>query len=521
MMGLVAKKHQAFNPYSFQTIAREHRPTLNLSFYEQGPVSMVCSQGQSQPGLWRIGFYDECYLQARMIQKPFRLEIENDKWGTRPCFYFEDSEKFIFSSDFYALTRFMTTSASMDEQAVVQYLKTGVLWGGRTFFQELQMLPIQHRLVFDRQETVLEKKSYKNSVIPKMTTQEKLKGLIDCFEKSVNDWVQFYGVKTAHLSGGADTRFILAALSDEIRSEMTFLTDSALDLKHEDDRDVVIARQLAKKFSLKHRVRDYSTAYKVKSFKIQALPGKPTISGYHGGEILGLEVLNALDFYFEAADIDLDDSVKALLSPKIRPLDKDNDRSYKHGLEILFQSFFTDIYDGGIFNDWTRPHQFIQRKLGPFWNSKLIDFILALEEEFPQSYDLYASLYQEFYPEFTKIPFHSVLTHLRTDFKSMDSGVDQKDVFKDIDEGLSVVELKKQNARVGVFSPTEFERLLLEGRNSVLLKRCLKLNSWMDELELVAKKDNWPKRFWAKIESAFEALSSRSFSTERQGGHRE
>jgi hypothetical protein len=502
IMGLVAKRHQAFNPYSFQTIAREHKPTLSLSFTEQGPLSMVCSSRMVSPGGWRIGPNKECFIEASFTPKPFCLKILNDKWGTRPCFYLEDKEKFIFSSDFFALVKFLGDSVAIDEDAVAKYLSSGVLWGGQTFFDHIKMLPSQHQIIFDRREVVLEKLQSHSSDIERMTVQEKVQGLINCFEQSVNDWVKAYSVQEANLSGGADTRLILAALTLEQRSEITFVTDASPHLKNEDDQDVVIAKKLAEKFNLKHEIRNHNTFYKEKSFSIQDLPDNPKLSGNHGGEVLGLEIRHALEFYYESFHSDCSVETEKLLKNVDRLLTLDEDRSYQHGLNVLFQSFFTDIYNGGFLNDWSQPHQFIQRKLGPFRNSRLIDFVLELKDEFPHSYDLYAHLFLTYYPEFKEIPFNSVITHSRDDFMGLNSGADQKTTFIENKNVLSEVEVEKQNARVGVFCPEEFHRILHEKQDSILLQRCLKLNRWMDDLEVTAKRENLLQRLWAKIESA-------------------
>lgn len=498
-MGLVAKRHQAFNPYSFQTIAREHKPTLGLGFTEEGPLSMVCSQTQVEPGIWRIGPNRECFLEARFTFDPFCLTISNDKWGTYPCFYLEDREKIIFSSDFYALAKFLGHSAFVDEQAVAKYLAQGVLSGGQTFFSQIRMLPLGYRAILKRSEVRLEKKTPQSYNLQNMTTHEKVNGLVNCFQNSVNDWVESYGVQHVNLSGGADTRLILAALGPEARERMTFITDASPHLNFEEDQDVVIAKKLAEKFNLRHEVRLHQELDKKSHFTRQDLPEKVMLGGNHGGEILGLEMTQALDFYYESALSELENSLSDLFIKLGGPLALNQERSFENSVDILFHSFFTDIYEGGFLNDWSTPHQFIQRKLSPFWNSKMIDYVLALEAEFPHSYELYAHIYTNYFPDFKEIPFHSVLTHSREGFKALELGVDQKTTFKNKLNQRSQVEIEKLNARIGVFSPQGFQEILEREENSILLQRCLKFNRWMDDLGVSAKKKNWAQKLWAKL----------------------
>ena len=73
-----------------------------------------------------------------------RLTLAVDRFGKKPLYYAQDTEKVIFASEIKALLRFPGISRSLDYQALDQYLANGFVCAPHTIFSSIhRLLPAQ------------------------------------------------------------------------------------------------------------------------------------------------------------------------------------------------------------------------------------------------------------------------------------------------------------------------------------------------------------------------------------------
>ena len=70
-----------------------------------------------------------------------RLTIINDRYGLNPLHYLVSNGKLLFASEVKAILQDCSLVKKLDTEAVVQSVALGSIYGNRTFFQGIQVLP--------------------------------------------------------------------------------------------------------------------------------------------------------------------------------------------------------------------------------------------------------------------------------------------------------------------------------------------------------------------------------------------
>ncbi len=392
------------------------------------------------------------------------IQIRNDFFGMRSLFYCESQVAYYFCSEIEPLLVALMAEGhelSLHQGCVEHYLNYGVSSSGETFIQGVKLLRPGHLLSISSTHIKNEKQQKaKNLELASISQNEILEKVNQRLSDSIQDWIEKYQIKAANLSGGADTRLILAHLTQEQRESFQFITDKSPTLEEDNDKDVLIAKRLAEKFHLQHEIRSHeikeidqdAVFYRTEPVTI------PKLSGNHGGEILGADVFGAMAF--------------------LKPQWKDSfNENYNFLVSQMFHPFFSDIYNGGVYNHWTMPFRFHARKCAPFWDQGILFLLSLLKEDQLSHYSFYAQVYRKYFSSFTKDSFFSPLAIHHSDFELMEKGENQKtsipkksplDLLKDERE------LLKKN---GLY---QYEELLSLGKDHPRLMRCLKVNRFFD-----------------------------------------
>lgn len=358
------------------------------------------------------------------------LVLANDSFGLYPLFVYSDNEYVIFSTEYHPLMRCGAVDGGLNYDAIAEYFAFGAVLGGKTFFKNVYNL--SPGTVLRAKNTKMREKRYDDLSI-KTIKNEPIGYFAGKLAKSIHNAIQarVSGKKDLvfALSGGADTRLVLSNLTKSQRQSSKFMTLNHRAIKEDEENDVIIAKKIARRLGLDHRVlpRDrrkigysffdmYGMSHNISGKKISAL---------YGGEFLGGDCFNHMPVRLDSSREDVDKKLKKIFTKEFLsrisdPYDSLQDELRKIGAEnkeLLFnihtftRSFFTVIY---LYGGFTTPYNFALRANSPFWDKNFLKELLTVPNEYLYDYRLYNLIYRNHYQELIDIPTNSPLA-LRQD----------------------------------------------------------------------------------------------------------
>lgn len=415
------------------------------------------------------------YAKATFDLENGKVTLETDYYGLRPLYYLNHKNSFVFSSEIEPMIELIKAQLTLNKKAINHFVIYGITPDHETFFNEIHLLAPNSKLEFQKGRITIKEK---NKPFQGLNTP-KLEDIRQTLEQSLNLWIEHYNIKHANLSGGADTRLLLALLSDERKRSFQFYVDASPFLDESQDKDVIAARLVADHLGLNLTTQPCSivNVNKNNHFKRSAPSSRPKLSGNHGGEILGADVFSALSFIFNSNQ-EVDPKLfKEEFNPPKLVIPSSFKEKYEWSVQKLFTPFFTDIYGGGSFNHWTTPHRFHLRKVAPFWSNKLIYQLSLLKEHQVTQYNLYKEIYLKYFQDLAKIPFVSPLASHHAEFKQLEVGTNQKQTLRtdtpwDVYNKV-LLDIEKQS----LFYPETLKELI-EARPEIA-NRCFKVTLWL------------------------------------------
>lgn len=153
---------------------------------------------------------DGSFNAAIFDRKCREATIFNDRFGHRQLYYYEDSEIFLFSTEYKAFLAYDTFSKKLDYNGISDYFNFGYLLGDKTFFSDVKILRGGNEILFKNGKISL--KQYWECHFPEESGQpiQELIEEVDSIYPSIIR-KQTAGAKDViiPLSGGLDSRFIL------------------------------------------------------------------------------------------------------------------------------------------------------------------------------------------------------------------------------------------------------------------------------------------------------------------------
>ena len=191
-----------------------------------------------------------------------RLSIISDKFGIYPIYTFGDTKlnTFQFSSNFKNLEDNISDKLKIDTVSVAEFLKKGFIYHPNTYYNEIKTLDngIYCILDFDR-KTITKKKYYKIKAKPindfNYLVDKLSKALLKSIERRT---LKFFGKKAVFLSGGTDSRMILANTVDK--------NIDAVTLYNEDNYEIDTTKNIAKLLKVNHKLIKRDIDYYFNSF---------------------------------------------------------------------------------------------------------------------------------------------------------------------------------------------------------------------------------------------------------------
>ena len=360
------------------------------------------------------------------------LVIANDTFGFHPLFIYDSKEAFIFCSEYQPLLKYSNFRSDLNYDAIAEYFIMGFTLNDKTFFKHIESLA---------PATVLESKankltSYKYDTLDIEIQRGKpitffAERIEKAFKAAVN--IRKEEINTCTLSGGLDTRFILACLSSEDRKRKQFITYQSPHFKEDEDKDVICAKILAEKFKLKHNIvkRQDEVDFSEKFFDdMRYTAMQYSLKGIFGGELLGGDYLKLfprvnytykrLDYinkllarYFTKSFIKKIDGLTDLCF--YRQLNKDKamfkNKRLLFSIDVLSRSFFTSVYKGA-FSGWLCPYSFFLNYYRyPFIDKEFLKILLSVPPEYLQNYTLYIELMKIYHHDLMSFPCSSGALH--------------------------------------------------------------------------------------------------------------
>ena len=155
-----------------------------------------------------------------------KLLIVNDRYGLRPVYYAESKNGFLFASEAKAIREHVPNKA-INNKAIIEFCAFGEVLGDKTLFGDIKVLPPGSILTYACEERKLSIDTYwKAKYVPdyNQTEEEFVAQLVHSFTKAVNmrmDEGHHYGIS---LSGGLDSRAIVAAIAEDKWPRTTLFT---------------------------------------------------------------------------------------------------------------------------------------------------------------------------------------------------------------------------------------------------------------------------------------------------------
>lgn len=203
-----------------------------LHIYGQyGPEAFVRLNGS-----FLLALYDRTMQELLLI---------NDRFSSRPLFYYCDGEQLIFGTQLRPLLKFPGLPRRLDLQAVFEFFTFQRVLGDRTYYRDVKALPPASILRFSDRRISLSRywqMRYRNEPYPEEYYVETLANVLRRAMARQTRGDHRLGIL---LSGGLDSRAVLAA-AEEGKISVAFTFGDFV------NREVQIARKLANTKGCKH-----------------------------------------------------------------------------------------------------------------------------------------------------------------------------------------------------------------------------------------------------------------------------
>jgi len=182
--------------------------------------------------------------------KQAEVTIVNDRYGLRPLYYNMSDGKLLFASEVKAILEVPAFDKKLNEDTIAEFFAFGEILGNKTFFEGIETLPPASVLTYDGKRISI-KQYWDPDYEPdySLSQDEIAEQLVQAFRKAVDIRMRDnlrYGVS---LSGGLDSRVVLAAIDKSQRHRVTTFTFGVSGCD-----EIKIAKMVAREAGVSHRV---------------------------------------------------------------------------------------------------------------------------------------------------------------------------------------------------------------------------------------------------------------------------
>lgn len=160
-----------------------------------------------------------------------KLLIANDRFGLRPLYYAQADDKLLFASEVKAILKDETFKREINDDAVAEFFTFGQLLGSKTFFKGIDvLLPASIFTWTDGKISIRQYWDFEYAETAQNYSEEYyVEELIKLFKKAVERRLKGRHRLGLFLSGGADSRAVLAAIDRKYPVTAINFTFSGMD----------------------------------------------------------------------------------------------------------------------------------------------------------------------------------------------------------------------------------------------------------------------------------------------------
>lgn len=153
------------------------------------------------------------------------LIIVNDRYGLRPIYYTMNNSRLLFASEMKAILQDIAFKKELNDEAVADFFAFGEIYGNKTFFKRIEVLPPASIFTYKDQAFSIESYWDFNYEPDYNISEDALaEHLVEAFRKAVTIRMKDdlrYGVE---LSGGLDSRSVVGAIDKDRRKDIVTFT---------------------------------------------------------------------------------------------------------------------------------------------------------------------------------------------------------------------------------------------------------------------------------------------------------
>ena len=176
--------------------------------------------------------------------KKNKIFLFNDRYGMMRVYYYEDNDGFIFSSEAKSLLKIRPASRRINYDSLGEFFGCNCVFENRTLFHDIYLLPGGSLWIVDGSSRIQKKHYFTPHVWenqPILDREQFYKRLKDRFATVLPRYIRSSGLIALSLTGGLDTRMILAWLKPQA-GQLPCYTHGGI---YRDSYDVKIARKVA------------------------------------------------------------------------------------------------------------------------------------------------------------------------------------------------------------------------------------------------------------------------------------
>ena len=229
-------------------------PNLLLNLYKKyGPEGLAGLNG--------------LYVAVIWDKKARRLHIVNDRYGFRKLYYWNGGNKFVFASEYKAISWFPDFPKKIDEFAFANLMTFGYVLDDRTLFEDIKLLPPASIAIVQDGTFSIRKYwdySFYEEGDPKLSEDEYIDALAQKLTTAVKKRVNGVNRLSLPLSGGLDSRTMAAVLYR--LNSVDYI--KAYSYGHRHCYDVRFGKKIAKKLGFPHETIEITPDFINKHTKI-------------------------------------------------------------------------------------------------------------------------------------------------------------------------------------------------------------------------------------------------------------
>ena len=229
-------------------------PNLLLNLYKKyGPEGLA-----GLNGLYVVVIWDK---------KARRLHIVNDRYGFRKLYYWNSGNKFVFASEYKAISWFPDFPKKIDEFAFANLMTFGYVLDDRTLFEDIKLLPPASIAIVQNGNFSIRKYwdySFYEEGDPRLSEDEYIDALAEKLTTAVQKRVNGVNRLALPLSGGLDSRTMAAVLYR--LNSVDYI--KAYSYGHRHCYDVRFGKKIAKKLGFPHETIEITPDFINKHTKI-------------------------------------------------------------------------------------------------------------------------------------------------------------------------------------------------------------------------------------------------------------